>query len=208
VCCKKKKNCTFTFLTRIKQNIILESTDSLGSKIGRYFFKKDIARVHRSTKMLNLQDAKNIGVIYDASSETDYTVVCDFVKSLQDKSKNVKALGFVNFKEVPHYCFPKLSFDYFTKKNLNWYKKPDNKAIQDFIKIEFDILFDLNIHTIFPLLYITSNSFSTYKIGRFSENYKQLYDFMIEVPNETSIKEFIEHITHYSTNIKIKTDEQ
>lgn len=175
--------------------------------VGEYFFKSDMAKVTRKMQIANLKNAKNIGLVYDATDETKYPTICTFVKYLQEQDKTVKAIGFINYMIIPHYCFPKLSYDYFNRKNLNWYYKPTSSFITDFLNNEFDILIDLNLNNAFPLKYITGLSIAKYKIGRYSEEYKQLYDFMITTKDDVTLKEYINHVVHYLSVINIKNHE-
>ena len=57
--------------------------------------------------------------------------------------KDVKALGFVNLKELTHHHMPMLQFDFFFLKDLNWYYKPQNYIIKNFVEKDYDILINL-----------------------------------------------------------------
>lgn len=165
--------------------------------IGNYFYKQDIAKVRRNRNIQNLNDAKTIGIIYEASDEKIHYVVCDFVRYFQENLKVVKAIGYVNFPRLPHYCFPKLSFDYFTRKDLNWYYKPGTQRVQDFIKEEYDIVIDLTMKDNFPLQYIAGLSHGKFKVGRYGSKYSGIYDFMLNVDSSITIEKFIKECIHY-----------
>jgi hypothetical protein len=137
---------------------------------------------------MNLEDARSIAIIYNASDEVTYNIVSDFVKYFRDRQKSVKTMGFVNYNRLPHYCFPKLSYDYFTKRDLNWYYKPSNIRVTDFIKEEFDILIDLSMTDCFPLNYIAGLSKAKFKVGRFGNKYSNIYDFMLNVDNKITLE--------------------
>jgi len=171
--------------------------NSIRQGIGNYFYKKDIAKVKRNRTILNLTDAKTIGIVYDASEEKLHNVVCDFVKYFQENMKIVKAIGYVNYPRLPHYCFPKLSFDYFTKKELNWYFKPGTQRVQDFINKEYDIVIDLSMQDNFPLQYIAGLSHGKFKVGRYGSKYSGIYDFMLNVDANITIDTFIKESIHY-----------
>ena len=171
--------------------------DNIRVSAGQYFFKKDLAKVIRNKSVINLDEAKSIGLIYNASDEKTHLIVCDFVKYLQDEKKNVKALGYAAYNQLPHYCFPKLSYDYFIKRDLNWYFKPSTLRINDFINTEFDIIIDFSLEEVFPLLYIMALSKAKYKVGRYNEKYAAIFDFMLNVDNTVSLKDFLKEVTHY-----------
>jgi len=186
----------------------LNPLENFRLQAGKYFFRKSLSKVARYPEITNLKDAKTIGIIYNATDEAKYPVVCDFVKYLQEKDKTVKALGFLNYKIVPHYCFPKLCYDYFTRKDLNWFLKPGNAFVNDFINNPFDLLIDLNLENNFPLLYVCSLSRAKYKVGKYSDENKALYDFMINEGDSVALEEYINHVVHYLKLINAKPDEQ
>ena len=164
---------------------------------GKYFLSRDFRKVSRNRVICNIKNAKSIGLLFDASDEADHKIVTELVKGFQNDQKVVKVLGFVNFNRVPHYCFPKLSYDYFTKKDINWYCKPSGVKVNDFVREEFDVMIDLCPKSYFSLKYIAAISNSKFKVGRFEEGYKEFYDFMLNVAPDTSLQDYIREMTHY-----------
>jgi hypothetical protein len=171
--------------------------DNIRQSIGNFFLRKDILKVRRSRQIVNMKDVKTIGIIYDASEEASYTIVSNFVRTFQEDQKLVRTLGFVNYRRLPHYCFPKLSYDYFTRRDLNWYYKPVNLKVNEFVNEEFDVVIDLCMHHSFPLRYVAAMSKARLKVGRFGEKYSGIYDFMLNVDDTISLEDFIKEITHY-----------
>lgn len=171
--------------------------DNIRQRIGSFFLGKDIAKVTRSKQIVNMKDVKTIGIIYDGSEEASYTIVSNFVHAFQKDQKVVRTLGFVNYRRLPHYCFPKLSYDYFTLRDLNWYYKPVNIKVNEFVREEFDVVIDLCMHECFPIRYVAGLSRARLKVGRFGEKYSGIYDFMLNVESNISLEVFIEEITHY-----------
>ena len=105
---------------------------------------------------------------------------------------------------MPHYCIPKLSYDYYSSKDINWFEKPSNKFIDDFINKEFDILIDFNLNNNLSSTYIVGVSKAKFKLGVFDENKTDIYDFMIKLEDSTNLNEFIKQLIHYLTILKIK----
>jgi len=180
--------------------------DKIRKSTGNYFFKNDIAKVRRNRSIQSLKDSKTIGIIYDATDEKNHDIVCDFVKYFQENMKIVKAIGYLNFPRLPHYCFPKLSFDYFTRKDLNWYFKPGTQRVQDFINEEYDIVIDLSMKDCFPLQYIAGLSHAKFKVGRYDDKNAGIYDFMLDVNANIKLEDFIKECKHYLSIINKKQD--
>jgi len=172
------------------------------SLIGLYYFRKELEKTSRNRKLTNLRDAKKIGILYNLDDVPDYDVVAEFVTKLQHDRKEVKALGYVKNKNLVSRFLPKLSYDFFSVKDMNWFYKPGKKkVIVDFIQKDFDLLIDLDMNHSLPLKYISGLSMSMCRVGRYSEDSASCYDLMIDVNPSTPVTEFIRLITHYLTII-------
>ncbi len=178
---------------------------SFRNRIGNYLLKRESATVRRNLRMVNLTHAKSIGIVYQLFDVPDYNQVMEFVTQLQHDHKEVKALGFVQHKNLINRFLPKLSYDFFSLNNINWYNKPVSDRVQDFISREFDLLIDLTLNEHLPLKYIIGLSKARCKVGRFSNENARYYDLMIKIQPMTAWREYISQVKHYLTIIK--TDE-
>lgn len=167
-------------------------------RIRNYFWnaeiQKRLPRLNRSKKITHPADAKSIGIIYNVGEEKDYITITGFVSQLQNDKKEVRTLGWINLKEPPHYCYPRLMFDYITKRNINWYKKPSGEKITDFINKEFDILLNIDTTDNLSLLYATALSRAKLKVGVYSEKKKDYLDLMISLDTTLGISELFEEM--------------
>lgn len=174
---------------------------SLLTKSKQFFLdstiKKELRSRTRKVKISNLALAKSIGVVYDASTENDYNRAAGLIRHLQAQGKMVKSIGFVKYKDLPHYLPAKLNFDYITLKDVNWYGKPDNKFVTDFKNYDYDILIDLNLGGNQSLKYVVALSQAKFKIGLFNEQEKDIYDFMLEGIPSGKISLYIKELLHY-----------
>ena len=171
------------------------------SLIGLHYFRKELENTGRDRKLTNLRDAKKIGILYNLDEVPDYDVVAEFVSRLQHDRKEVKALGYVKNKNLISRFLPKLSYDFFSGKDMNWFYKPVKDKVMDFIQKDFDLLIDLDMKDSLPLKYISGLSMSMCRIGRYSEESTSCYDLMLDVNPSTPVNEFIRQITHYLTII-------
>jgi hypothetical protein len=169
--------------------------------IGNYFLKEEVQKTVRERKMTNLKDARKIGVMYTLDDVPDYEVVSEFVSGLQRDHKEVKALGFVKNKTLVSRFLPKLCYDFFSGKDLNWFFKPVNTNVRDFIEKEFDILIDLSLKDNLPLKFISGFSQAHCRVGRVSVANSICYDVMIDLKRSLTLQEYIAQIIHYLTVI-------
>ena len=175
---------------------------NLRIKIGRHYYRKEQSHTDRQCQMTSLQDARRIGILYTLDDVPDYDRVSDFVTLLQGSHKEVKALGFVKNKNLIQRFLPKISYDFFSKRDLTWFYKPIHSQVKDFIEKEFDLLIDLSLHDNFPLKYISGLSKALLRVGKFSEENSEYYDLMIDMKPTMTSEEYLGQIQHYLTIIK------
>jgi hypothetical protein len=176
--------------------------DTLRIKIGRYYYKKEQSHSSRQCRMTNLKEAKRIGILYTLNDVPDYERVSDFVAKLQGEHKEVKALGFVKNKNLVQRFLPKLSYDFFSSRDLTWFYKPVHRQVKDFIEKEFDLLIDVSLQDSFPLKYISGLSNAMCRVGKFSEQNLDYYDLMFDLKPTATFEEYLVQIQHYLTVIK------
>lgn len=175
--------------------------NKIRSIIGNQILRKQLVNNRRMRKLVNLKDAKNIGIVYLLEDVPDYNRIESFVAGLQHDHKEVKAMGFVRNKVLINRFLPKLSYDFFSPGDMNWFFQPVSAKVKDFMAKDFDIIIDMSISGNLPLRYITALSSSHCRIGRFSEENKDCYDLMLNVDDKTSLDDYMTQVTHYLTII-------
>ncbi|MBT8196221.1 MAG: hypothetical protein KJO64_07325 [Bacteroidia bacterium] len=165
--------------------------------IATWFLNRKIKKQNRVAKAVGFNDAKKIGILYDATKEDNYQLVKKMVEGIRSEHKEVVAMGFINAKSLPRNRYIKLGLDFFTKKNLNWYKKPVGPTIDNFVKENFDVLINLNIENAYPLRYLAAATKASFKIGRFNNSNSGYCDFMLQVEKKTGLDGLIDQSMHY-----------
>jgi hypothetical protein len=159
---------------RIKQNV--------GSRV----LSKRYHHLGRNTHTCNLEKAKKIGVLFNATHTVSFEIIKEFIKTLEQRKLRVDALGYVNSKKlIDHYLYRK-GFDFFTKSNLNWYYRPVYDGVDKFINKEYDILFYLGLEESYPLEYIVALSKAKFKVGRYLKQ-ESFLDMMIDMEKENEV---------------------
>jgi hypothetical protein len=167
----------------------------------KYVYKRrlsgDKAKVYRNLALRSWDEIKTIGFLYTVQDETEYIKFTSLVANLQSQKKEVRALGLLKSRDIPHYCYPRLAFDYFSKRDVSWYGKPGGNKVDDFLKVEFDLLVNLELCDIPYFNYIVTLSNAHLKAGMYSEKCSNIYDIMI---HDKEVKDYIalfEHIKDY-----------
>jgi len=151
--------------------------------IGTKILNRKIRGKTRNVRVCNINDAKKVGIVYNADYVISYELIKNLTKNLSDKGIKVDALGYVQSKKlIDHYLFRK-GFDFFTKSQLNWYNKPIDRSVTDFIEKPFDILINLNLEKSYPIDYIVAMSNATFKVGRLFKGVNYI-DLMIDIEKE------------------------
>jgi len=171
--------------------------DKIKRTIGSYFLNQEMTALRRQRGIVNLNDAKTIGILFEATDKEEFELVKKYVLYLKELKKKVKAVGYFSAGDTPEFTYSKLEYDFFSKKDLNWYSKPSDKFVNNFIEEEFDILMDLNVHGHFPLRYIAGTSKARFKVGRQKEGDDAIYDLMIEGTEGKGLKYFLRQVDTY-----------
>jgi hypothetical protein len=158
-------------------------TDEIRNKIGRQVLTTKLKGRHRKVQACNLDNARWVGIIYNATEYISFEIIKDLVKVLSDNGIAVSVLGYVDSKKlIDHYLYRK-GFDFFSKNDLNWYFRPVSTVAVKFMEEPFDLLLNLSLEDHFPIHFITTLSPATFKAGRYLPADESL-DFMIDIEKE------------------------
>lgn len=154
--------------------------------IGHKILERKLRGRVRNTTVCNINDAKRIGVIFNATHLVSFEIIRNFVKDLSKRKISVTTLGYVNSKKlIDHYLYRK-GFNFFAKSNLNWFDKPVTDSVEEFINIPFDILINLSLEKYYPVQYVVALSIATFKVGKYFDEPNYL-DLMIDIEKEKTI---------------------
>lgn len=166
-------------------------------QLGNYLLNRKLRHLKRKRKLYSFDAATTVGVLFKTDNLLDFETVRKFLLYLHEKQNQVFAIGFIDNKKIPDYFLMKKGFNFFTRKELNFFYKPNSKVVNDFLDKQFDILIDLSTDNCFPLHYISSLSQSKFKIGR-SVNGTTCFDMMIDTEKNNKVDFLVEHIKHYT----------
>ena len=137
----------------------------------------------RNAAACNIQQAKSIGILFNATHQVSFEIVKELVRNLDSKKNSIDVLGFVDSKQlIDHYLYRK-GFEFFTRTQLNWFYKPESENVVKFLNKPYDILMDLSLDEPYPIRYILAFSKARFKVGKFTDGH-QFLDLMIDVEKE------------------------
>ncbi|MDR1345765.1 MAG: hypothetical protein LBK03_03585 [Bacteroidales bacterium] len=175
------------------------------SKLKNHLLKKDIAahNPHRKRKICSLKTAKLIGIIAEITDEDSYKNIFSFIRQLQQYGIKVFLLGYVHYKSIPFFCLKQLSAEYFCKKELNFYGKPDSPRLKGLLHESFDMLIDFTSEKHNPISYILQVTHAQFTVGA-NHHHHNLYDLFLDVGKKHTIQELSQIIDHYTNKLTNK----
>jgi len=170
-------------------------------KLGEASLRRQMKKIHREVKAFNLRQAKEVGILFEATTLEKYEPVRSFIAFLQEQGIHTHVLGYINDKKIPDSYLLRRSFHFFSKNELSWTFRPVSQHAINFCEKKFDILFSLDTGDLFPLRYVATLSKASFKVGRFFPDHQHL-DFMINLKDDTSVGYLIEQIKVYLMNLQ------
>lgn len=170
--------------------------DNIKRKFSDFSFNRRSKRP-RNVIALNIKAAEKVGIIYRADSEESFELVKRYVKFLREYKIKVRTIGFFDEIEIPSDVNPKLEFDYFCKKDLNFQLEPKCVVVDNFIDEEFDILIDVTVDDDKVLRNLVCWSKATFKIGASGKKSAEDLDFMIDLKEGEGVRQLMKGVDHY-----------
>ena len=180
--------------------------DNIKNSYASRKIKSEAKNISRQKIPVNIDAAKTVGIAFRFSTVEDFELLKKYVIYLRELKKKVKAIGYYTTKEEPPVQYSKVDYDFFSKKSHNWYGKPTDHIVTNFIEEEFDIFIDLNVNEEPVLTYVAAMSRAKFKLGRFEEN-DYIHDLLFEAPKEKGLKFFLRQVDTYLAMINKPAEE-
>ena len=170
--------------------------------IRNYFYKQNLEGrlkdLNVKHDIINLTDAKTVGIVYDSTNPENDIVIANFAQELRGQNKQVEILGFVNDKKID----TKTGVTIFNKKNLSWTLAPEDERVNQFAEKRFDLLLGCFVGENLPLEFITRISKARWRVGAYVENKTDCFDMMVNVSGKTELPYLLQQTTYFLNQIK------
>jgi hypothetical protein len=167
-------------------------------KIGKANLAKRLARTKRDVIYSNMDQVKNIGIVWDASLTSDFTYLTRFYQKMNDKNISVKIHCYYPAKDLPDQYTAIRYLTCLRKNELNLFYNPVSTESVSFISNPFDVLIDINFNNLFPLNYISTLSRAKFKVGLFdTETPDAPFDLMMEIKKPVNIEDYLNNVVNY-----------
>jgi len=176
----------------------MELLENIRLKIGNIILKNKLAHSKRKVRYSNMNQVKNIGIVWDASKTEEFASLSKFYKKMHESNIDVKILGYFSGKNLPNQYTAIRFLTCIRKNELNTFYHPVSSETSTFINNRFDILIDINFNKLLPLQYISSLSNAGFKVGLFEpENGNTPFDLMMEIKGPVNVENYLIQVMHY-----------
>ncbi len=158
------------------------------------------ARQNLDVRYLDIGDFKSVGFVLSVDTEIVPEAINNMISILEHRGVEYKGLVLnLNNKNNVFDCDNE-NIIVLGKGGINFAGIPDISKVNDFIKIEYDLLIDFSLDYSFAADYIVKSTASHFRIGRI--NYPDHpYDFVIS-NKDVSHRTYISSLIHYLSSIK------
>lgn len=169
---------------------------TLARNIGRRILRKKQKKIDRVTRVHNFKTAHSAIILFDTSRKNSLTVINKFKDFLESEEIECKVIGIVPEKEVPDEMTLRNRFEFITKKEISWYKRPKGDVAERFLNETPDILLDFTFNPSLEVQFLVKLSKASFKVGHYTEEDND-YDLMINPPGDPDLEYFAEQVKHY-----------
>lgn len=170
----------------------MEILEQTRTRLHHRFVQQSLPNHQVKRASVFLEQAKSIGLLFDASLLKDRTLVLQFADRLKREGKQVQLLGFFNEKRTSS-DYP---FKHFDKKQLDWVWRPKSEVSTTFSNQSFDLLINLSKQTVLPLDFIAAHSKARFRVGPATAQ-TFCYDLMIEHDERKGLDTFLKQVLQY-----------
>jgi len=161
------------------------------------FYNSAIKKAEKSKKsvkreMINIDLSKKVGIIFNATKTNEVITVTQFSDLLKKENKEVFILGYQD-RTLKEETDNRL----FDNKSVNWFGIPSDSKIEEFQKLNLDILICAFEEECLPLEYIAATSKAKFRVGAFSSAKTNYYELMININKKHDLAYLLNQILHF-----------
>lgn len=142
-------------------------------KIRDFVFRYTVSRHSAAARRyVDYAQARSVLLLFESDVLEKNQMIRDIIKQLADDGKQVTACGYADKKDVQQAVLP--LFRILGKNDVDWFQRPLPEVIDDMLEQHFDIMIDLTITDIRPLMYVALKADAEFKVGRSSLCHMQI----------------------------------
>lgn len=147
-------------------------------KLRLFLLRREIKKHRRNVAFVSWSNVRSVLLVFDVDKESDVNIVRLFADSLRKEGKRIRLCGFVNQRRISVTSTKDNMF--FSRKDVGFWGRPPQELLTHDIK--FDIVMDLTLTDVLPLMYVLVNADARLCCGLNKHSVVNIHDFMIELP--------------------------
>lgn len=155
-------------------------------------YKKQV----REIVIINLKDAKSVGILWNPSDEESIETYELLRKSLNEKGIKSFGMAYISNKRGKETLSTVANSWILDNRDVSCLGRPRSGDGVHFVQEEFDILVDLSMEKTVPLQYILVHSAAKLKVG-WKAGDANMYDLEIDVNTNPGCRFLMEQIIYY-----------
>ncbi|MBV6439459.1 MAG: hypothetical protein EPGJADBJ_01100 [Saprospiraceae bacterium] len=176
--------------------------ESIRSALYKKSLQRVLATQKRRRQAHNLDSAKKIGILFDATTEKTRHEVMEYARELVEKGKSVRLFGYFKTKQPPEGH----AFNFFFQKETTWAGVPKSEKASAFAEEKFDMLIYLDPEECLPLEWLAAASQAAMKVG-YATDRPNDFDLLLETPDGKGLLFFTEQLHLYLDKIVLSKNE-
>ena len=163
----------------------------------------------RSKRIANLEEVKEIGIIFRVGDEYDWNVIYHFIKIMEGQKKKVTVVGMQETGMKLNYIITHSNTTICREsEDMNFWGVPKEEKIKDFTSRHYDLLIDTTEQPDFFGKYITLRTEADLRVARIdtsddkSLNSGEIYDMMIHNEGPLDMKDYLNNVAQYLSAIQ------
>ena len=164
------------------------------TKIGQYALKKaSVGSCQR--QFLNWSDIHKVQILFNRTSQKQADEMAKFAKFLIDEGKKVDVLIFIDSKKLDETFQNRPGITYYSRQNLNWYRKPSGTTIQDFVDRDSDLMIVPEFNNLFHFTWLATLCKAKTIVAPYSDR-NQWASILLKIENNNT-NTFLQQAIHY-----------
>jgi hypothetical protein len=176
--------------------------------VGSRILNRYSAKMKREKLFQGIATMQKVGILFEYN-DSMYVAVKKLMNFFASQKIEVSLIAFNDVKyekdkneEQERRVHPQIKV--FSKSDLNWYNKPENEDVDEFIYQKFDVLIDMSCSSEYVYKYISTLSMAKCKIGGIE--YKNDPFDWIFIEKSSDVSRFTILIINFLTTVKIQNN--
>lgn len=167
---------------------------------------KRLKGMARNKKIENLEQVRNIGIVFEVGDESQWNILYHFVKAMEKTQKKVSMIGYQHANTELSYIITHAQTTIcHEKEDFTFWNLPKEEVIEPFVRKHYDLLIDITYERTFFSQYVTLRSLADLKVAYAEDEAgakDDIFDMTIRGDGPMDLKDYLNNVVNYLNMIK------